>query len=297
MENLRMGKINTRSDGVPVTPDMLRLIKEGLSRNKERLTGQTIWTCCLVAFWGAFHLGELLGKSELRFDKFSDLLWENVVLEGDKATIHVKSPKTRGARGALATLFEIPDEGLCPVRALHRLRASQGNFGLGEAHLPVFRKSNGKFLTKGGFLDKINRILERHSIGLTGKSFRTGLPSALENFPQAFQESHLKALGRWKGRSYQLYMKNDTPEFRWVFQLVANTLLNRNVVQVKRNGGPATSTGSWRDLMGKSPPKRKTIPIRKKTRTRGKTTARLGENQRGSVFQSFKRVRGGQRNS
>jgi hypothetical protein len=247
MENLRMGKKKTRSDAVPVTPDTLKLIKKGLSRTKERLTGQTIWTCCLVAFWGAFRLGELLGKSELKFDKFSDLLWE-------------------------------PDEGLCPVRALRRLKASQGNLGLGESHLPVFRKSSGKFLTKGGFLDEINRILGRHSIGLTGKSFRTGLPSALENFPQIFQESHLKALGRWKGRSYQLYMKNDTPEFRWVFQLVANTLLNRNVVQVKRNGGPATSTGSWRDLMGKSPPKRKTIPIRTKTRTRGKTTARLGEN-------------------
>ncbi len=191
MENLRMGKMKTRSDAVPVTPDTLKLIKKGLGRTKERLTGQTIWTCCLVAFWGAFRLGELLGKSELKFDKFSDLLWENVVLEGDKATIHVKSPKTGGTRGALATLFEIPDEGLCPVRALRRLKASQGNLGLGESHLPVFRKSNGKFLTKGGFLDEVNRILGRHSIGLTGKSFRTGLPSALENFPQIFQESHL----------------------------------------------------------------------------------------------------------
>jgi hypothetical protein len=278
MENLRMGKSKTRSDTVPVTLDTLHIIKKGLSGFKEKLTGQTIWTCCLVAFWGAFRLGELLGKSELKFDRFSDLLWENVVMEGDTAIIHVKSPKTRGTRGVLATLFEIPDEGLCPVRALRRLKASQGNLGLGEPHLPVFRKSCGKFLTKGSFLDQINRVLERHSIGLTGKSFRTGLPSALENFPQIFQESHLKALGRWKGRSYQLYMKNDTPEFRWVFRLVATTILNRNNVQGKQNGGPATSTGSWRVPMGKSPPTRKTIPIRTKTKTRGKKNARLGGN-------------------
>jgi hypothetical protein len=176
MENLRMGKTKTRSDAVPVTLDTLYKIKKGLSGFKEKLTGQTIWTCCLVAFWGAFRLGELLGKSELKFDKFSDLLWENVVLERDTAIIHVKSPKTGGTRGALATLFEIPDEGLCPVRALRRLKASQGNLGLGESHLPVFRKSCGKFLTKGGFLDQINRVLERHSIGLTGKAFGRVFP-------------------------------------------------------------------------------------------------------------------------
>jgi hypothetical protein len=52
-----------------------------LAREKEKLTRQSVWTCCLVAFWGAFRLGELLGKSEKIFDKFSDLQWGTLSLE------------------------------------------------------------------------------------------------------------------------------------------------------------------------------------------------------------------------
>jgi hypothetical protein len=278
MGNLKIGKTKTHSEIFPVTPDTLRQIKIGLSKSKEKLTGQTIWTCSLVAFWGAFRLGELLGKSETKFDKFSDLLWENVVLEGDKATIHIKSPKTGGPNGLLATLYEIPNESFCPVRALKRLNASQKNFGLGEPHLPVFRKTGGRILTKKGFLNEINNILADRSEKLSGKSFRTGLPSALENFPNIFKESHLKALGRWRSRSYQLYMKNDTPEFRWVFQLVANTLLNQNDAQENQNDEPATWTGSWKTPMGKFLPKRKKIPNRTRTRIHGKTTGKIERN-------------------
>jgi hypothetical protein len=64
MANLRIGQPRKKLDVVPVTPETLKLIRRGLSRLKEKLTGQTIWACCLVAFWGAFRLGELLGKTE-----------------------------------------------------------------------------------------------------------------------------------------------------------------------------------------------------------------------------------------
>jgi hypothetical protein len=192
------------------------------------------------------------------------------------ATIHIKSPKAGGAQGLTATLFEIPDVAFCPVGALKRLKASQQNLGMGEPKLPVFRKTGGWGLTKGEFLDTINDILQKHSIGLTGKSFRTGLPSALENFPKVFKESHLKALGRWKGRSYQLYMKNDTPEFRWVFRLVADTLLNQNFTQGNWKNGPSTSTGSWTGRKGNFPLKRRKTPIPKKTWTQEKTTEKKG---------------------
>ncbi len=276
MENLTIGKAKKSGETVPVTPDTLKLIRKGLCREKEKLTGQTIWTCCLVAFWGAFRLSELLGKTEDSFDKFSDLLWENIVLEGDKVTIHVKSPKTGGVLGSKATLFEIPEPSFCPVGALKRLKASQLNMGMGEPSLPVFRKSGGLALTKRVFLDTVNGLLDGKTANLTGKSFRTGLPSALENFPEIFRESHLKALGRWKGRSYQLYMKNDTPEFRWVFNLVAKTILNKNFTQENWKDGPSTSTGFWMGQKGKLLPTRKKTPTRRRIRRRGKTTETPG---------------------
>jgi hypothetical protein len=58
-----------------------------------------------------------------------------------------------------------------------------------------------------------------------GKSFRCGIPSSLENFPENFCENHLKSLGRWRSHAYQRYMRNHEPEFKWVFQKIADRLL------------------------------------------------------------------------
>ncbi len=58
-----------------------------------------------------------------------------------------------------------------------------------------------------------------------GKSFRCGIPLSLENFPAKFCKNHLKSLGRWRSHAYQRYMRNDEPEFKWVFQKIADRLL------------------------------------------------------------------------
>jgi hypothetical protein len=112
-----------------------------LSGFSKKLTGQSVWTCCLVAFWGAFRLGELLGNDGTRFDKFSSLLWEEVTLTKDSAKIRIKSAKVRGPPGNLSILFQISDLDLCPVRALARLKDSEKNLGMGEKDSPVFRET------------------------------------------------------------------------------------------------------------------------------------------------------------
>jgi hypothetical protein len=48
----------------------------------------------------------------------------------------------------------------------------------------------------------------------------------LESFPQEFRENHIKSLDRWKSRAYQRYMRNDSPEFKWLFGKVADMLKN-----------------------------------------------------------------------
>jgi hypothetical protein len=98
MENLGLGeKRSYPSETVPLTVDHLQSIRDHLGTVTERLTAQSVWTCCLVAFWGAFRLGELLGRAEAKFDKFSDLLWEDIDLEFEKATISCESTKDEGA--------------------------------------------------------------------------------------------------------------------------------------------------------------------------------------------------------
>ncbi len=272
MKNLGQNGSGVPNPTRPISVKLLQVIRNNLSREKEKLTGQSVWTCCLVAFWGAFRLGELLGKSEKCFDKFSDLLWEDATWDEEKIVLKIKSAKIKGIPGNQAILFRIPDQSLCPVVALKRLQASQINLGLWEKHLPIFRKSNGLFLKKTEFLDWVNRARGEGSEVLSGKSFRSALPSALQNFPISFQESHLKALGRWRGRSYQLYMRNDTPEFRWVFELVAKTLLNPPSTQENWKSGPATWTRSWNRPRRTPPRTQKRGPPRKATKMIEKTT-------------------------
>jgi hypothetical protein len=249
----------------PLTITDLKNVRKGLEKLGQKLTGQSVWACCLVAFWGAFRLGELLGNDTVNFDKFSSLLWEDVKFKPDSVEFRIKSAKVRGPPGNSVLLFSIPDQSLCPVTALARLHRSVQNLGLATEENPVFRATGGKLLTKSVFLQIVNGARENKRFTITGKSFRTGLPSAMENFPNFFKDSHVKALGRWRGRSYQTYMKNDTPEFRWVFQQVASALLNQDFLQANQRDDPATWTETWSCPKGKFP--RKRIPARGKKPT------------------------------
>ncbi len=273
MSNLNTHQQQQKHQVVPLTIADLRKIRKRLGKQKNKLTGQSVWACCLTAFWGAFRLGELLGRNGYRFDVFSDLLWEDLIWGQDWVRITIKSAKVRGPPGNSALLFSVPDQHLCPVTALLRLKKSQENFSMGNLEEPVFRESTGKFLTKRVFLDLINPKGRGNQPLITGKSFRSAIPSALESFPSTFRESHIKALGGWRGRSYQVYMRNDEPEFRQIFAIVASTLLKQNHVQANWKSDPATWTASWNSRKENSARKGRRTPARNETATQKKESA------------------------
>jgi hypothetical protein len=65
----------------------------------------------------AFRLGVLLCKLIKGFDKFSNLLWENVAFEHEKVSLYVNWAMCKGPLGDSEKLFEIPVSELCPVAA------------------------------------------------------------------------------------------------------------------------------------------------------------------------------------
>ncbi len=119
MENIKQGGKPALPRTHPVSVPDLKRIREGLRSAKEKLTIQTVCTCCLVAFWGAFRLGELLGTTEGAFDRFSNLLWGDLELDSERVVVTIKAPKTGGPPGNRAILFKIPEPSLCPVTALN----------------------------------------------------------------------------------------------------------------------------------------------------------------------------------
>ncbi len=268
MTNLDSRAPPSQTRVIPLTVADLGRIRENLGRHHQKLTGQSVWACCLVAFWGAFRLGELLGSSGYRFDTYSDLQWEDLAWGEDWVRIRIKSAKVRGPPGNSALLFSVPDQKFCPVSALARLKRSQENFSMGKLGQPIFRESNGKFLTKQAFLGIIKQGTGTGIPLFTGRSFRSALPSALESFPHIFKESHVKALGRWRGRSYQVYMRNDESEFRRIFKTVSSVLLKKFFVQGTWKSDPVILTESWVSRKGSSAQKGKPSPARSQRATR-----------------------------
>ncbi len=270
MSNLGSHRQEKTDRVVPLTVADLKRIRKNLEKQNRKLTGQSVWACCLTAFWGAFRLGELLGRNSYKFDVFSDLLWEDIDWGQDWVRIKIKSAKVKGPPGNSALLFSISDRKLCPVAALVRLKKSQANFSLGNLDEPVFWETNGKFLTKRVFLDLVNKMKGKNCPPISGKSFRSALPSALENIPNLFRESHIKALGRWRGCSYQVYMRNDEPEFRRVFETISSALLKQNPVQGNWKSDLATWTASRGSRRGSSARKAKRTQARSKIATEKK---------------------------
>ncbi len=225
------GKRVQKKKVMPVSLEILTQIKKGLRKMKlKKLSKLSVWTLCLVAFWGAFRLGEILAKDKTKFDKFSDLLWKDVSFDNklQKVTIRIKSAKIPGAPGNLAELFKIKNPSLCPVIPLRRLIKHIKKSGYWGSELPIFRRASGKNLTKSSFLKTANLALQNLSstkITLGSKSFRSGMLSALETLLQEFQEKHLKLLGRWKGDSYKFYMWNGPVPFSQTFKTVSEHLL------------------------------------------------------------------------
>jgi hypothetical protein len=234
----------------PVSLELLEKIWEGLKRLKiAEGSKKSVWAGCLVGFWGAFRLGELFPKKKIYFDKFADLIWEDVtwLKSGDGVHFRIKSGKIPGPPGNSAELYRIPEGKFCPIRALSKLEKYQRKAGIWGKNLPVFRRASGKNLTPGVFLKTVNKAISVEGltgISLTGKSFRSGMLSALSTCPRDFQETHLKSLGRWKSGSYLFYSWSGPVGFRDVFCSVSKILFeNFKSSQVDQRGnGPVSES-------------------------------------------------------
>jgi len=181
-----------------------------------------------VGYFGSFRAGELLAKAQWTFDKFSDLLWSDVIDEGaNSIKIHVKCPKTGGRGGEFIELFPTPDPKVDPVKTIRSLKAKQQNLGIWSENLPVFRFESGKNLTVSKLsqiLRKIFRKTKFASLKISAKSMRAGIPTDMESHPSLINDTHIKIWGRWKGKSYLLYMKAPPVSRKWIFDKICSAL-------------------------------------------------------------------------
>ena len=123
------GRPRKKSRAITVS-DLLKIRKKLAEANWGSGSRQSIWTCCLIVFFGSNRLSELLGDFAGLFGSKSALCWKNVIwVDENHVQIDIRISKTN-QNSETVDLFVFPKKSLCPVRALKKLEISQKLKGL-----------------------------------------------------------------------------------------------------------------------------------------------------------------------
>lgn len=169
------------------------------------------------------------------------------MFSGKNVTIQLKNHKTPNNWGNLVILYWLKLKLFCPIRSLKKLKGVLIRGG---------HATDGLTLTQRNFLKIVKSMLAEVGVfagGISGKSFRSGIPSELEVFPEDFKERHLKALSRWKSSAYQIYIRKEVPErrrtFKAIFSVLIKISLRRKPKRSNRGGEADRGLGRRRILV------------------------------------------------
>lgn len=198
----------------------------------DEVTKQSIWTAGLVAFFGTARMGELLASEEDWVDPTSTLTWKNIKYreEDDSFLIQIKLPKTGMPEGEYIDIFKFRGQGCCPVAALKKQQELQKAMGKGRQEDPVFIYPSGRFLTKDSYNKALRTLLEDvvdySKDSVTCHSFRAGIPSLVNQFPELVSTEEIKGWGRWSSEAYSKYTRLKTEQKSKIFSKIAVVLKN-----------------------------------------------------------------------
>ena len=187
---------------------------------------QVVWSALTLAFFGSFRMGEILSQQENSFSPKDTLLWSDLkFLDQNHILIHVKTPKSRLPQGEFIDIFTFEGHNVCPVRALMALRDT---YPAADQDSPVFRFSNGSFLTKTRVNSMLPQLLSPHlgpdSCEISGHSFRAAIPAVLGRHPDVANSSDIMGWGRWKSQAYLSYTRLKLRQKKDAFSKITNLL-------------------------------------------------------------------------
>ncbi len=174
-------------------------------------------------------MGEILAPTEGKFDPVTTLLWENVYFgPEDNILIFIPHTKTKGPKGEFIDFFPFMNNDCCPVNSLLRLRDLHISNGTFDAKRPVFMFSSGKLLTVNKMNSILNGLLADFYVKglnkITCHSFRAGIPSTISNFPDTILVDDIKNFGRWRGSSYNLYIRLEKDRRKQLYDKIYSAL-------------------------------------------------------------------------
>ena len=175
----------------PITAAMLRLIGHSIASNKNwnEYEKGLRWTVCLMAYWGAFRLGELLVEARHEFNPKCCLLPSDIQFESECVAIWLRNPKVTSRLGDIVEVWKVEQcPYLDPVLALKYFLLKRENTFSRDDSLPVFVHEDGTNLSKSEMNKDLKQILslypelaESERDKWSGHSFRSGLSTMLQS--------------------------------------------------------------------------------------------------------------------
>ncbi len=169
--------------------------------------GVLLWAAACMCFFGCLRAGEALAPDQEGFDQKAHLSLDDVRVDNLEKPrvvfVRIKESKTDRLRRGATVSLGWTGESICPVEAVLRFMV-QRKAGPG----PFFRDEMGKPLTRKGFVANVKKALSAAGMAshdISGHSFHIGAATAAAQ--SGASEAEIKALGRWKSREYQGYVR------------------------------------------------------------------------------------------
>ena len=173
---------------------------------------QVVWTLFVLAFFGAFRMGELLAKDQNSFDPFRAISWSKIrELNQNHFLIDILIPKvSENPRGYVVDIFKFSgSEKLCPISNIRKLLFMVKAKNMLCLDQPVFKFLSGTLVTPRFINNLLKTLLSPHfpHMKFTTHSFRAALPSHMASNPETFSEEDAKLSGRWASATVKKYQR------------------------------------------------------------------------------------------
>ena len=192
---------------LPVTPDILRKLREVWSKDAHLVDNIMLWAVCCMCFYGFLRSGEVTLTSGQEYDHEADLSEGDVALDDlvkpTVVRVHIKASKTDPFRQGVFVYLGATGNDLCPVAAVPAYLAVRG-----RDPGPFFRFVSGTALMREALVRQLRAALSQFDMDVSqysGHSFRIG--GATTAAAVGLEDSLIKTLGRWQSMAYQLYVR------------------------------------------------------------------------------------------
>lgn len=206
LKGLKRKKPKGQDTRLPITPLVLRHIKQVLMQNPGDYNNILLWAACCLAFFAFLRAGEFTTNE--KFDPEVHLMPEDIELDDcanpSVLKISIKKSKTDQTREGVSLYVGKTGNELCPVAALLPFLVIRNQKGFG----PLFITKDGSYLTRSLLVKMVKETLSVAGVDCSrysGHSFRIG--AATTALAKGVPETTIKTLGRWKSEAYKQYIR------------------------------------------------------------------------------------------